>query len=578
MKPRPATSPSRLLRRCLTEVRGELTRSTGWAALRQCAFLALPWVLGRSLDAGVAGDVRGAVGWAAAFVGLAVVEYAGMRGWQLWSNLAEARTGALLRTRLLRAVLVLDPETARGRTGDPGDLTDRATRDVDEVLVWVHGLTTWVVIGLTGLVLVPAIAGLDPALLLVAASTVPAVLVLNRVFPPRFGRRARALAEAHGRRAGAAEELLSALLPLRGVGAQGRLVERHHRHSAEVTRRTRHLAAVSALWEAAAAVVPLFAVAAGLFTGGLAVLDGRLTVGALTTFVLWMGTVSLAVTVLTARLGERSAALVAAARIGEVLALVPEERERTPLPRTGGLRVDGLVVRHPGRAPIGPLELSARPGEWIALTGPTGSGKTTLLRALARLDPAEGRVTWAGVPLDDTDPDDLYATVQLVPEGPLLLHGTVRENLLLGGDHDRTALDAAAGATGLDQVLDRLAHGWDTEVGERGRALSGGQRQLVALTRALLRGAPVLLLDDVTSALDGATEARVLARLRRATSDAVVVFATHSPAVRALADREVRLPGALGPPAPASGAVADGSPALPHPSSSTPVPEAPRAR
>ncbi|MFE9662635.1 ATP-binding cassette domain-containing protein [Streptomyces sp. NPDC005955] len=541
MSQRPAVPPPRLLRQCLSRVRGDLVRSVCWAALRQCAFLALPWLLGRSLDAGVEGAVGTAAWWAAAFVAAAGVEYAGMRGWQLWTNLAEARAGTWLRVRLLGAILSLDTDTVRRRTDGFGDLTDRATRDVDTVLTWVHGLTAWVVIGITGVVLVPAIAGLDPLLLVVAALTVPVLLLLNRVFPPRYARRARALAAAHGRRSSAAEELLSSLLPLRGVGAEGQLVDRHHRHSAEVTRRTRRLAAVGAPWEAAATVVPLFAVAAGLWAGGLAVQDGRLTVGALTTFVLWMGTVSLAVTVMTARLGERAEALVAAGRIGEVLALPPRPRPCPALPRSGGLRVRGLTVRHPGRAPIGPLDLTAVPGEWIALTGPTGCGKSTLLRALARLVPADGTVELAGVPLDDADPDDLYATVALVPEGPLLLHGTVLDNLLLGGDHPRSALDAAAHDSGLDRVLDRLRDGWDTEVGERGRGLSGGQRQLVALTRALLRPGPVLLLDDVTSALDGATEQEVLARLRRATEGSVVVFATHSPAVRALADREVRL-------------------------------------
>ncbi|MGX2993784.1 ABC transporter ATP-binding protein [Streptomyces sp. JNUCC 64] len=577
MTPRPAVPPHRppahrLLRRCLSRVRGSLARSVGWAVLRQCAFLALPWLLGRSLDAGTTGDTRAAVGWALAFLGAAAVEYAGMRGWQLWTNLAEADAGAWLRVRLLTAILSLDTDTARRRTGGAGELTDRATRDVDTVLVWVHGLTSWVVIGITGVVLVPAIAVLDPGLLLVAALTVPVLLVLNRVFPPRFGRRARDLAEAHGARSAVAGELLSALLPLRGVGAERRLVERHHRHSAEVTHRTRRLASVGALWEAASAVVPLLAVTVGLFTGGLAVLDGTLTVGALTTFVLWMGTVSLAVTVLTARLGERAEALVAAERVGEVLALVPEDGERVPLPRAGELRARGLTVRSPGRAPIGPLDLTAAPGEWVALTGPTGSGKSTLLRALARLVPAEGTVTLAGVSLDDAGPDDRCATVGLVPEGPLLVHGTVLENLLLGGDRDRAALDAAATAAGLDLALAGLADGWDTGVGERGRALSGGQRQLVALARALLRGSPVLLLDDVTSALDGATEAEVLARLRRATRGVAVVFATHSPAVRALADREVRLPPGPGAPAPAPAPVQTPVPAPTRAPDQAPVP------
>ncbi|MFE7459540.1 ABC transporter ATP-binding protein [Streptomyces sp. NPDC057554] len=544
---RPADPAPRLLRHALSRVRGHFLRSVAWAALRQSAFLAMPWLLGRAVDAGVqTGSPGGALLYGGAFLAAACVEYAGMRGWQLWATLADNRAGTWLRTRLLKAILAVDTDTLQRRTGTFGDLTTRATRDVDTVLVWIHGLTTWVVIGLTALVLVPAIGGLDPLLLLVAAATVPVLLVVNRVFPPVFGRRAEHLAAAHGARSSAADELLSALLPLRGVGADHVLVERHHRHSSEVTRSTLRLASVGSVWEAVAFSVPLLAVTAGLLAGGLAVADGRITVGALTTFVLWMGTVSLAVNALIGRLGDFAEARVAADRIARVLELPAPPRPYAELPGRGVLRVDGLTVRRPDRATVGPLTLTAAPGEWVALTGPTGSGKSTLLRAVARLVPASGTAAYGDVRLDTLDPEQLYALVGFVPEGPLLLHGTVTENLLLPGDRPPAEVAAAAHTAGLDLALAQLPDGLDTEVGERGGALSGGQRQLVALARALLRDCPVLLLDDVTSALDAATEAEVLDRLRAATADRIVLFATHAPAVRARADREITLaaPGA----------------------------------
>ncbi|MFD7380179.1 ABC transporter ATP-binding protein [Streptomyces anulatus] len=552
---RPADPSTRLLRRTLRQVRGPFLRSVGWAAVRQGAFLAMPWLLGRAVDTGVrSGSPVGALPYVAAFLAAACVEYAGMRGWQLWATLADNQAGTRLRTRLLSAVLAVDGDTLQRRTGTSGDLTTRATRDVDTVLVWIHGLTTWVVIGLTALVLVPAIGGLDPLLLLVAAATVPVLLVLNRVFPPLFGRRAELLADAHGARSAAVAELLGALLPLRGVGGDRLLVERHHRHSAAVKDATLRLAAVGSLWEAAAFTVPLLAVTAGLLAGGLAVADGRITVGALTTFVLWMGTVSVAVNALTARLGDLAEARVAAGRIAGVLELPAPARPHVKVQHGGALRVAGLTVRRPGRAAIGPLDIEAGPGEWLALTGPTGSGKSTLLRAIAQLVPASGSAALAGVPLDSLDPEQLYRLVGLVPQGPVLLHGTVAENLLLPGPRPAPELAAAARTAGLDPALSALADGLDTQVGEGGGALSGGQRQRVALARALLRGCPVLLLDDVTSALDDATEAAVLDRLRRATADRIVILAGHSAAVLARADREIALPApGAGPPATAPG-------------------------
>lgn len=553
----PADPSVRLLRRVLTQVRGHFLRSVAWAALRQSAFLAMPWLLGRAVDEGVqAGSPGGALLYGGGFLAAACVEYAGMRGWQLWATLADNRAGTWLRTRLLKAILAVDTDTLQRRTGTFGDLTTRATRDVDTVLVWIHGLTTWVVIGLTALVLVPAIGRLDPLLLLVAAATVPVLLVVNRVFPPVFGRRAEHLAAAHGARGSAADELLTALLPLRGVGADHVLVERHHRHSAEVTRFTLRLATVGSVWEAVAFAVPLLAVTAGLLVGGLAVADGRITVGALTTFVLWMGTVSLAVNAMIARLGDLAEARIAAGRIARVLDLPDPPRPYVGLPERDVLRINGLTVTRPDRAPIGPLTLTATPGEWIALTGPTGSGKSTLLRAIAQLVPSSGTAAFGAVPLDTLDPEQLHRLVGFVPEGPLLLHGTVTENLLLLGDRPPAEVAAAAHTAGLDLALAQLPDGLDTQVGERGGALSGGQRQLVTLARALLRDSPVLLLDDVTSALDAGTEAEVLDRLRAATADRIVLFATHAPAVRARADREITLaaPGTAGTEPPVPGA------------------------
>ncbi|MFI5724874.1 ABC transporter ATP-binding protein [Streptomyces cyaneofuscatus] len=555
----PADPSVRLLRRALTQVRGHFLRSVAWAALRQSAFLAMPWLLGRAVDEGVqAGSPGGALLYGGGFLAAACVEYAGMRGWQLWATLADNRAGTWLRTRLLKAILAVDTDTLQRRTGTFGDLTTRATRDVDTVLVWIHGLTTWVVIGLTALVLVPAIGRLDPLLLLVAAATVPVLLVVNRVFPPVFGRRAEHLAAAHGARGSAADELLTALLPLRGVGADHVLVERHHRHSAEVTRSTLRLATVGSVWEAVAFAVPLLAVTAGLLVGGLAVADGRITVGALTTFVLWMGTVSLAVNAMIARLGDLAEARIAAGRIARVLDLPDPPRPYVGLPERDVLRINGLTVTRPDRAPIGPLTLTATPGEWIALTGPTGSGKSTLLRAIAQLVPSSGTAAFGAVPLDTLDPEQLHRLVGFVPEGPLLLHGTVTENLLLLlGDRPPAEVAAAAHTAGLDRALAQLPDGLDTQVGERGGALSGGQRQLVTLARALLRDSPVLLLDDVTSALDAGTEAEVLDRLRAATADRIVLFATHAPAVRARADREITLaatPGTPGTEPPVPGA------------------------
>ncbi|MFT3873554.1 MAG: ATP-binding cassette domain-containing protein [Nocardioides sp.] len=189
-----------------------------------------------------------------------------------------------------------------------------------------------------------------------------------------------------------------------------------------------------------------------------------------------------------------------------------------------------------------PIDLEVWPGQWALVTGPTGSGKSTLLRSIAGAAAAEGRVLVGHHDVAASDPDDRADLLTLVPQGPTLFHGTIRDNLRMAAPHaGDDALLAACHAAGFDPVVTQLPQGLDTLVGERGATLSGGQRQRLALARALLRPVPVLLLDDVTSGLDVETEQITLARLRRATADRVVVWAGHRPALRGCADLTVEL-------------------------------------
>ncbi|MBN9185321.1 MAG: ATP-binding cassette domain-containing protein, partial [Microbacterium sp.] len=182
--------------------------------------------------------------------------------------------------------------------------------------------------------------------------------------------------------------------------------------------------------------------------------------------------------------------------------------------------------------------------ETVALTGPTGSGKSSILRALVRLDDLlSGTVTFAGTPLADAEWAQVRRRVGYVPQRPVLLSGTIAENLGLGLEPPPGAerLREACRAAAIDDHIDSLPEGYETLVGEGGTTLSGGQVQRLAIARALLAGTPVILLDDVTSAVDTGTEATILDGLRRIDPDVALVVVTHRPAVLDMADRVVTL-------------------------------------
>jgi ABC-type multidrug transport system fused ATPase/permease subunit len=181
------------------------------------------------------------------------------------------------------------------------------------------------------------------------------------------------------------------------------------------------------------------------------------------------------------------------------------------------------------RSALQNVSLHFGPFERVAVVGPSGSGKSTLARLLARVsDPQEGEIRLEGCPLTDYSLAALRSTICYVPQQPVLFSGSVRENLLYGKPHANTReLEQVVAATQLSEVLDRLPGGLDSELGPWGSSLSGGERQRIALARALLREAPILVLDESTSALDVPTEQLVLASIADLNSRSILIIISH---------------------------------------------------
>ena len=187
------------------------------------------------------------------------------------------------------------------------------------------------------------------------------------------------------------------------------------------------------------------------------------------------------------------------------------------------------------------VTLRFEPGERVAILGRIGSGKSTILRIVAGLyRPSEGMVDVDGIDLRQLDPGDFRAGVGYVPQDSRLFNGTLRDNVLLGRPGaDATRLAAVAKLTGLARVAEGHPMGWDLPVGESGALLSGGQRQLVALTRSLITEPRILLMDEPTSSMDAQSEMAFLRQLKDAAQDCTLVMVTHRPAVLELVQRVV---------------------------------------
>lgn len=214
-----------------------------------------------------------------------------------------------------------------------------------------------------------------------------------------------------------------------------------------------------------------------------------------------------------------------------------------PDPRSGGLVFDRVTVRYPDRgAPaVTEVSLEVRAGERVGLVGPSGAGKSTLLAVLLGLvEPESGRVLVGGRDLASVSPAAWRDRVAWVPQNPYLFAASIADNIRLGRPH--ASLDqvrAAARAAAADEFVVALPDGYDTVLGERGAGLSMGQRQRIAIARAFLRDAPVLLLDEATAHLDPESEAAVVAASARLMSGRTALVVAHRPALLAHVDRVI---------------------------------------
>ncbi len=478
----------------------------------------------------------------------------------MWNDIHFAyRTSSLLRTNMLERVYEMPGAQAVHES--PGEMISRFREDVEhveEALAWTADLVGTLVFSIAAAWIMLSI---DARMTLLVFAPLVVMVVTAERLGGRIRRYRTEAREATGQITGMLGEALGSVQSIKVAGAEkSTLVE--FRRLNEVRRhkmvRDRVLTAMleSVFWNLLNIGVGLI-----LVVGAGSLSDGSLTIGDFALFVYFLDFVTDTGYFVGMFVAKFKQAGVSLERMAAIIGDAPPEAlvdrrqlhltgpHPEPVPTTAGgeplrhLEVRGLSFVYPGsNAGVRDIDLSVPAGSFTVITGRVGSGKTTLLRALLGLvSPDGGEVRWNGRVV--TNPDDFFVPPRAayVPQVPRLFSMPLRDNLLMGRHDDEDALYEAVRAAAFERDLDAMPHGLDTLVGPLGMRLSGGQVQRTATARMFVRRPDLLVIDDLSSALDVETERTLWERLFREHAGATALVVSHRRPALQRADRIVLL-------------------------------------
>ena len=457
-------------------------------------------------------------------------------------QLASAALGAIVGERLLLAFraqlfrqaqrLSLSYHDQRGAA----ESTYRIQYDAMSIQ-WIvtNGLAPLVTSLLTIAAMVVVTAMIDWQLVVVALCVAPVLVALSHVYRRRLKAGWREAKALESSAVSIVQEVLGGLRVVKAFGQEDREEERFLRTSNEGMRARVRMSVVEGVFALLIGVTTALGTAAVLYVGARHVQSGRLTLGEL---LLVMGYLSMLYSPLQSisrTFGRLQASVVSAERVFAVLDEEPDVEECAnprPLVRArGAVKFRAVSFGYGERAVFEDVTFGVPAGSSVAVTGATGAGKTTLISLLMRFyDPTSGAVMLDDVDLREYRVADLRNQFALVLQEPVLFSTTVRENIAYARPEASMAeIVAAARAANADGFIRRLSSGYGTRLGERGLTLSGGERQRISIARAFLKDAPVLILDEPTSAVDLITESSIVEAIERLTIGRTTFFISHRP-------------------------------------------------
>ncbi len=532
------------------ELRPGLAGTIGLALVQMGGRVAVPIAVQQGIDHGIRAAGGPDLGFVGRVVGFTVVALlvSTLAGYLMTRRLFTVSETALggLRSRTFRHIH--DLSMLHQQSERRGSMVSRVTSDIDQISQFLQTGGIQLLLS-SGQLIVSTVVMFSYSwqlTLVVLLSFVPAVGVI-RLFQKRLAAVYGAVRERTGVMLGAVAESVVGATVIRAYGVSGR-TERRLDESIERVRKAQQTAMRTSVTSFSSGELGAgLALAAVVVVGVLIGVDGGLSVGKLTAFLFLVTLFIQPVQIATDVLNDAQNAVAGWRRVLDVLDVEPDvadpDQAGVPLP-VGALsvRFADVSFHYPGGPTVlSGVDLLIEPRTKVAVVGETGSGKTTFAKLLTRLmDPADGQVLLSETPLTSVRFASLRSRVVMVPQDGFLFDATIAENIRFAvpelSDDD---LVAAFGELGLGEWLAGLPQGAQTPVGERGEALSVGERQLVALVRAYVADPDLLVLDEATSAVDPATEVRLQRALDTVTRGRTTVAIAHRLSTAQAADEVI---------------------------------------
>lgn len=403
---------------------------------------------------------------------------------------------------------------------------------------------------ITLLVMFAILAKLDLTIALLSLAVVPFLYLSLRYYMTTLVTRTERVKGLESTLIERLYEVFSAIRLVKSFAREPHEADRYIRFGNEVMRARIAVTWQESLFAVVVSTITILGTALVVIVGGAHVLGGRMTLGELTIVIAYLGAVYGPLSSIAHTTGRLQGAVAGARRVRAVLAMAPETSEAPDAIDatnvTGELRFEDVGFAYPdGTQVLHGITFSAAPGEMVALVGLTGAGKTTLVSLIPRFyEVTHGRVLLDGVDVRRYRIRSLREKIAIVLQDPVLLAGSIADNLRYGRlDATAAEIEEAARAAHAHEFISHLSKKYETDIAEAGGGLSGGERQRLSVARAILKNAPVLILDEPTSSLDAISEEIVFAALRRLRAGRTTIVIAHRLSTVRDADRILVLNG-----------------------------------
>jgi ATP-binding cassette subfamily B protein len=400
------------------------------------------------------------------------------------------------------------------------------------------------------LVMFGFMARMNVTIALLSLTIVPFMFLCLRYYTRTLVNREERVKELEAKLLGRLYETFGAMKLVKSFAREPYELQRYRTNGVTTMNARITLTWQQSLFSVVVSAITILGTALVVIVGGRFVMDGRLTIGGLTVVIFYLGAVYGPLSAIAHTTGQLQGALAGTKRVRAMFALIPETIEAPDAIDAadikGDIRVEDVGFTYPnGARVLHDISFAAKPGEVIALVGLTGAGKTTLVSLIPRFyDSTVGRVTIDGVDVRQYRVRSLREKIAIVLQDPVLFAGTIADNLRYGRlDATDEDIEQAARAAHAHEFIMRLPDGYRTEIAQAGGSLSGGERQRLSVARALLKNAPILILDEPTSSLDSISEEIVFAALRRLRAGRTTIVIAHRLSTVRDADRILVLDG-----------------------------------